>query len=119
MTKYFSLGDIKCDFEADFCGWNATGEDYFLLKRENPASLQGQGLDGPKEDFSGNPEKFFVHVSALGLENEGWTILRTEMISNHEPPIACVKFWFQILVKTYCFKLKARIIKNNCIYTYF
>jgi len=98
VIKFSLVGEIKCDFETDLCDWNAEGEEKFLLSRENPASLQILGLEGPEYDFEGDPEKYFAHVSAFDLEVEKKTTLKSVEISTQIHPVKCIKFWFQILV---------------------
>ena len=97
---YFSA--IQCDFEADFCGYELTGEEGFAFVREKGASFNSD-TDGPLADSTGSREHFFAYITARTSQREAEiATIEMPMIhgANHE--VECLSFWFTIKVSLYC-----------------
>jgi hypothetical protein len=89
---------LQCDFEADFCGYELTGEEQFAFAREAGKNFNNIN-DGPLADSAGSREHFFAYITARTSQRQGEiATIEMPMIhgANHE--VECLSFWFSIKV---------------------
>jgi hypothetical protein len=94
---------IFCNFEADFCGYELTGEAGFAFVREHGASFDNPA-HGPLADSSGSREAYFAYITARTSQRQGEiATIEMPMIhgANHE--VECLHFWFAIVVRSFRF----------------
>ncbi len=92
------MAALQCDFEADFCGYELTGEEQFAFAREAGKNFNNIN-DGPLADSAGSREHFFAYITARTSQRQGKiATIEMPMIhgANHE--VECLSFWFSIKV---------------------
>ena len=92
------IGFIKCDFEADFCGWALEADQSnFSLQRLTGSSVVEMNIEGPTLDVNGDVSKHFLmttnYLSQDLLPGVTSSITSPTFLAS-EHPFECMKFWF-------------------------
>ena len=97
--EYFSLDEIKCDFQNDYCSWKPVASNPgsgFEYQRLTSQIINENGMTGPESAHSGSREDFFVFLTANGVgggEKES-AELKSAYFSTFQHPKECFQFWF-------------------------
>lgn len=98
MCNFYSAGLIKCEFEADYCGWVLEAdESNFTLQRLTGSSVVEMSVEGPNQDVNGNESKHFLlttnYMSQFLLPGVTTSITSPTFLGS-EHPVECMRFWF-------------------------
>ena len=103
LKTFVSVDDQTCEFEINNCGYEPTAEDEnFKYKVKTAATIEGEGIKGPKADHLGSRDGKFVFATGNveGRDQPVAARLAGPVIQGSQIEFGCVDFKYNLSVSS-------------------